>query len=198
MTTDNKSLIIIHQGAVGDLILTFPAILMLKGQPQGDCPYNKIALFCQGKIGKLARCLRIADTTFAVESAYFSSLFSDTVSSEIKDLLNSYNNIILFSYSEQLEQGINQITGNKVFRIPPRPDVQEKIHITEYIFNYLVKYQLLKKSDYSDILPAVYPKTDRSYDPEKILIHPGSGSRRKNWSLSYFTEIYERISDLTE
>jgi len=190
MTTYNNSFMIIHQGAVGDLILTFPAILMLK---QGDCPFNKIDLFCQSKIGKLALCLRIADTTFAVESAYFSSLFSDAAATEIKDLLNSYNNIILFSYSEQLEQRINQITGNKVFRIPPRPDVNEKIHISEYIFNSLVKYQLLKKSDYSDILPAVYPKTDSSYDPEKILIHPGSGSRRKNWRLSYFAEVYEHL-----
>jgi len=193
MKTYNKSLMIIHQGAVGDLILTFPAILMLKGQPQGDCPFNKIALFCQSKIGKLARHLRIADTTFAVESAYFSSLFSDVAASEIKDMLNSYRKILLFSYSEQLEQKINEITGNKIFRIPPRPDIHEKIHISEHIFNYLVKYQLLKKSDYSDILPAVYPKRDDSYDSAKILIHPGSGSRRKNWHLSYFAEVYNKL-----
>ena len=44
-----KKLLIIHQGALGDFVLTFPAIIGLKRT------YRPIDVLCQRKLGKVAR-----------------------------------------------------------------------------------------------------------------------------------------------
>ncbi|MBW2406823.1 MAG: hypothetical protein JRF17_05595, partial [Deltaproteobacteria bacterium] len=43
------SILIIHQGALGDVVATYPALLKLKKL------YGSMAIICQSNIGQLAR-----------------------------------------------------------------------------------------------------------------------------------------------
>ena len=175
-----ENLLIIHQGALGDFVATFPAIIRLKRH------FHQVDVLCQSKLGKLACLLNIAEKHFPLESAAFASLYTDAVNPAVQNILTVYHAIVLFSYSEQLELTIRKISGRKVRRIRPRAEVSQPVHITEHILSNLVKYKLLEKSD-SDISHT--DKRDRLYDPGKIWLHPGSGSRRKNWGISNFMEI---------
>ncbi|MGD2014002.1 MAG: hypothetical protein PVG84_09665, partial [Desulfobacterales bacterium] len=78
----NKRLLIIHQGALGDIILTFPALLRLQKY------YDAIDILCQSGIGKLAKALGIVETCYPLEAAHVSSLFTDRADSKIKNLLS--------------------------------------------------------------------------------------------------------------
>ena len=69
MSTAN--LLIIHQGALGDFILTFPAILRLQAYA------GRIDVLCQGQLGKLAQILGVVNNAHPLEAACFASLFSD-------------------------------------------------------------------------------------------------------------------------
>lgn len=179
-----QNLLIVHQGALGDFVAIFPAIIRLNKY------YHKIDVLCQHQLGKLAVALGLVTKWYPLETASFASLYTHSADHKIEDLLRSYSQIILFSLSLQLQHSVNQITRNRCFRLPPKPPADERIHITKYVFNNLVNYGLLKQADL-DIDHFYSPKNHEgrnnpSKDAAKILIHAGSGSARKRWAISNF------------
>ncbi len=185
-----KKLLIIHQGALGDFVLTFPAIIGLKRT------YRPIDVLCQGKLGKIARKLDLVDNGYALESAAFASLYSEPaglIDPKVKNIIQTYDQIILFSYSRLLENSLNRISRHKVYRIAPRPPENEKIHVSEYIIKHLKAAKLLpvdKQFNKPFMQKAGAPDGYRQKSvPARTLLHPGSGSRKKNWPLSKFLKL---------
>jgi ADP-heptose:LPS heptosyltransferase len=186
-----KRLLIIHQGALGDIVSIFPAIIRLKEK------FRIIDAVCKKSIGELASSLHLTYKFYPVEAAYFSSVFSGKADPRITDILRSYDEIILFSYSNELEDVLCAITGRKIYRIPPRSDPSHEIHVLSYILDRLAENELIPdanrpETDYFARLPE--QKGTRSlYTGKKILIHPGSGSRRKNWPVANFIKIFGEL-----
>jgi len=184
-------ILVIHHGALGDIVSTFPALLRLKNG------YDHIAIVCQSNIGQLAAELEVADHYFPLESATFSTLYSSHVDQSIKDILCAFRKIILISRSHSLEKTLCSITGNEVHRIQPRPSKDQKIHITQHILSNFIKYKLFEpqNGDTDSILSSILhtDRRDPQYEPVKIFIHPGSGSRKKCWPVSNFIEIASSI-----
>jgi ADP-heptose:LPS heptosyltransferase len=178
-----KNLLIIHQGALGDFILTFPALIRLRKY------YGVIDVLCQSGIGKLANALGLVEKWYPLEAAYVASLFTDRIDSKIKTLLARYANIILFTLSDQLEQTIRHLASVSACCIPPKPMEYVHIHLTEFVLKNLINCGLIKSSDavFDDI-----PLPNRRGQPkngDRILLHPGAGSKRKRWSISNFLEV---------
>jgi heptosyltransferase-3 len=180
-------ILVIHHGALGDVVCTFPALLRLKKL------YGSITIICQSSIGQLAQEFDIADKWFPLEAAAFATLYSSHIDPIVKNILLSNRKIILISRSRSLEKTLFSISKNKVYRIPPRPGLGQKIHVTQHILSNLVRFRLLEKSDKDTrmtLFLSIY--SDRrhpQYDPSKIIIHPGSGSRKKCWPISNFVEV---------
>jgi len=181
MTTEK--LLIIHQGALGDFILTFPAIIRLQKY------YDAIDVLCQSGIGKLVKALGLVEKWYPLEAAYVASLFTDRIDSKIKTLLAPYANIILFTLSDQLEQTIRHLTSVPACRISPKPPEYVRIHLTEFVLKNLINCGLIKSSDavLDDILLPNLRGQPKSRD--RILLHPGAGSKRKRWPISNFLEV---------
>jgi len=179
----NKKFLIIHQGALGDFILTFPALIRLRKY----C--DAIDVLCQSGIGKLVKALGLVEKWYPLEAAYVASLFSDRIDLKIKTLLAPYANIILFTLSDQLEQTIRHLTSVPACRISPKPPEYVRTHLTEFVLKNLTNCGLIKSSDavLDDIpLPNLrgQPKSRN-----RILLHPGAGSKRKRWPISNFLEV---------
>jgi ADP-heptose:LPS heptosyltransferase len=179
----DANLLIIHQGALGDFILTFPAVIRLQAY------YRAIDVLCQNQLGKLAGALGLAKNWYALESASWASLFTNQIDPKIKALLKPYGKIILFSLSGQLEKSINRVTEKPVCRIPLRPLVQERIHVAQFVLDNIFNCGLIKKTDAKlDDLPLPVRK-GRPQNSRKILLHPGAGSIRKRWPVSNFLQM---------
>ena len=180
-------ILVIHHGALGDVVCTFPALLRLKKL------YGSIAMLCQSSIGQLAQELDIADKWFPLEAAAFATLYSSPIDPIVKNILLSYQRIILFSRSRQLEKTLFLISNNEVYRIPPRPGLDQKIHVSQHILSNLVGFGLLEESDKDTCMTwSLSIDSDRrnpEHDPSKIIIHPGSGSRKKCWPISNFVKV---------
>ena len=179
----NKKLLIIHQGALGDFILIFPAIIRLKKY------YEVIDVLCQSGIGKLAKALGLVEKWYPLEAAYVASLFTDRINPKIKTLLSPYANIIFFTLSDQLEQTIRHITSVPACCIPPRPPEYVRIHLTEFVLENLINCGLINKpaAGIEDI-----PRPARRIRPRysaRVLLHPGAGSNRKRWPIKNFLEV---------
>ena len=178
-----KNLLIIHQGALGDFILIFPAIIRLKKY------YEIIDVLCQSGIGKLAKALRLVDKWYPLEAAYVASLFTNRIDSKIKTLLSPYANIILFTLSDQLERTIRRMTAVPTCRIPPRPPGCVRIHLTEFVLENLLNCRLIKKADAGvENFPRPVRRSRPGYSA-RILLHPGAGSIRKRWPIKNFLEV---------
>jgi heptosyltransferase-3 len=179
--TDAK-LLIIHQGAIGDFILTFPAVMRLQAY------YPSIDVLCQSQLGKLAKSLGLAENWLPLEAACWASLFGDQIDPKIRTLLAAYDKIILFSFSAQLEKSVHQIAEKPVCRIPSRPPVRERIHVAQFILDGVCRCGLIKKTDTAlDGVPLPARKR-RPRNRQQILLHPGAGSIRKRWPLAGFLQ----------
>ncbi len=193
-----EKLLIIHQGALGDIVSIFPAIVRLKEK------FCRIDAICKKSIGELASSLKITDKFYPVEAAFFSSVFSGKADPRTVDIFRSYDEIILFSYSQDLERIISGMVNRKIYRIHPRPDASLEIHILNHVLDHLAENGLIRNvnwdsarpgNDYFTLLPE-QKETPPPCDRLKILIHPGSGSKRKNWGSSNFIKIFEKIESL--
>ena len=179
-TMPDANLLIIHQGALGDFILTFPAITRLHGY------YKPIDVLCQSQPGKLAKALGMVKNWYPAEAASFASLFSDQIDPKIKTILEQYDKVLIFTLSDQLEQSINSVSANLSCRLSPKPPADQRIHVAQFILENISNCGLIKQADATleDI-----PLPERKGQPQnlrKILLHPGAGSIRKRWALSNF------------
>ncbi|WP_207688810.1 glycosyltransferase family 9 protein [Desulfonema limicola] len=172
-------------------MLTFPVLMCLKKY------YSRIDGICSSQLGKLACDLGIFHKNISIESAWVSSLYSDIIDKKIKDLINSYTDIILFSFSKQLEKAVNSLRKKNSYIIAPRPpllNTNKNLHTADHLAALLVKHKIIKHNDL-EIFHSL-EKTGKKYQiqfPGRILIHPGSGSRRKNWPVHNFIELYDSL-----
>ena len=177
------NLLIIHQGALGDFILTFPAIKRLQKY------YNSIDVLCQSGLGKLAKGLGIAENWYPAEAAYVASLFSDQIHPKMKAILRQYENIILFSLSDQLARSIGRVNTGLKCRLPPKPPADQRVHVTKFVLDSIYNCGLIKITDVRlDNIPLA-ERTERQRIHQKILLHPGAGSTRKRWPAENFLRL---------
>ena len=186
-----KNLLIFHQGALGDVVTIFPALLQLRIE------YRTIDAICQNKLGKLAAFFNLIDRDFPLESATVASLFSDPVHPKVQHIIGSYHTIVLFSYSSHLEHVMGTLTDGMVHRISPRPAADKQIHVTDHILWSLKSRGVIPAAHISRsamvTLTSSSDLRDPMHDPSMVWIHPGSGSPRKNWPISYFIQTAETL-----
>ena len=185
-------LLIIHQGALGDFVAIFPAIDLLSDR------FDRVDVVCQGQLGRLAQHLGLATRGYPLEGASFSSLYTEQPDPQIKAQFGRYDQAILFSSSTELEQSLQGVMQSRCIRIDPKPPAEQQIHITAYAIQNLVRCGLLQQG-YADLnrfhrTPYAEKKSHANRDSHKILLHAGSGSKRKRWPLSQFKQIESRLT----
>lgn len=184
----------IHHGSLGDVVLTFPAIATLKNENR------RIDLVCSREIGAVARELGLVDNIYDIASVDFMPFYAAanrTAENRVFDMLRSYDDIIMFSVSEQLAQRIEHLSQRPIYRIPSRPQVSEKIHVGKHIFLHLKAVKLMPAARPFAVQPhenlQTYNFNTGSFKSTRIILHPGSGSHRKNWPFSNFLDLAARI-----
>jgi ADP-heptose:LPS heptosyltransferase len=185
-------LLIIHQGALGDVVLTFAGLIALRKR------FSRIDILCQDQIGRLTVKLELVDKGYPLEAAYFATLFCDRADAKIKDRIRSYEKIVVFSFSAELENTINQISTSPCVRIPPRPSPRDRINVAEFLLQKLMAGGLIEAVVANDLVSDWQQhnrKAGRSMDTTKIIIHPGAGSVRKRWPLARFLELAQVLEE---
>ncbi|MDP2645627.1 MAG: glycosyltransferase family 9 protein [Desulfobacterales bacterium] len=182
--------LIIHQGALGDFVATFPVLALLRNH------FRFIDALCQNQLGKLACYLKVTDRHFSIDSAIFSTLYSDHVDQQVADLFRPYDEIIVFSFSDKLERTIQNITGQKVQRIPPRAKADEKVHIQRHLLSHITKSRLVGHRTGKKYASLLRFNPDGRCDLERVIIHPGSGSKKKCWPLANFIQVEQDLKSI--
>jgi len=186
MMSENR-LLIIHQGALGDFVVTFPILKALR------TTIPRIDGICRSSFGRLAVDLGVLDTSYPLEAARFASLYTDRTDTEVVTLMSTYHSILLFSFSELLEMSVKKINGLQVYRILPWPAVSQKNHITEFLARQVRNCNLLDKEARRRFSQALFHlKGDANRKRRagaRAIICPGAGSVKKRWPLERFMMV---------
>ncbi len=184
--TPSPALLIVHQGALGDLVCLFPLIAALRRR------FRPVGILCQGHLGRLAAAERLAETWFPIEAAWTASLFTGTPGPEAQRRLTDFAAILCVSAGTALDASLPAISGARFCRIPPRPPATDRLHVGTHLRRAVLSCGWLGSAELgpTDEGAASRPPPDPT---GPVLIHPGAGSLRKRWPLERFLALADRL-----
>lgn len=183
----DRRLLVVHQGALGDTVLGFPVLRLLRDV------FARIDLGGSGAVGRLARHLGLVEATLSTESSGFASLYGRP-SESILQRIAGYDEVLLFSFSSALAESVRAIIGReRVHRVPPRPAPEAPVHVVPWLLREVRDAGLLPPEGPAD--PPVSGKASADPDGTRpIVLHPGSGSPMKNWPVGRFLALAARLA----
>ncbi len=177
-----KPFLICHRGALGDFILTWPAIYCLRKA----MPHHQFIGIGRTEYMRLAISFGLLDTYIDNESAALLDFFSGK---RIPEQIGSPQGAVLWlTKGEQTVALLKQSASLPVISIPPFPD--NKIHLAQYYCSFI-------KSHFSITIPEnlsdCFPITSRMTEERYALIHPGSGSFKKNYNPLFYCDLTDLL-----
>ena len=195
-------ILIIHQGAIGDFILSLPAISSFKNS------YPDASLEIRGylHILRLVGKRFYADNISSVEQKEMAQFYSEdnVLDAKLIEHFKQFDLIIIFGRegSKTLFRNLKKVKVKEVCFIDTFPHNDENVHIIDYQLSQLSRlgYNTLGK------VPQLFPdegdgkrateffKKRRLDDNSlKVAIHIGSGSRMKVWPTGRFVQLSEKL-----
>ncbi len=180
----------IRGGAVGDFILTMPAMRLVRE----SLPETEIEVLGYPGIANLALVTGIADRLRSIEDARLATFFipGAKLDPEWCAYFAGFDVVVSFLYDPDGYFAANlKVAGVKTLIACPYRPVQEAPFVPAAIqFAKPLEQLALFLDDPS--LELDYPLAGDSFEDEQgplIALHPGSGSPSKNWSFEAWTEV---------
>jgi heptosyltransferase-3 len=189
-------ILVIRGGAIGDFVLTLPAIKLLRDR----FPRARIEILGYQHIIALAEKRYYADTIRSIEYGPLATFFAkDTeLPSELNDYFGSFDLIVsyLFDPDRIFENNLKRCGSKTLIAGPPKLSGHE--HAALQLSQPLEELGLHLEDPAARIYPA---ETDREFARSFvgdvinpiIALHPGSGSETKNWPIEKWQELGEHL-----
>ena len=195
-------ILIIHQGAIGDLILSLPAISSFKY----NYPDASIEIWGYQNILKLVEKRFYADKISSSDQKGMAQFYSESIvfDNQLVERLKQFDLIIIFGRegSKTLLHNLKKIKIKEVYFIDTFPQHDEDVHIIDYQRTQLSRLGF--KVD--DKVPKLFPDKEdgkRATDflnkrqlgdkSLTVAMHIGSGSRMKVWPPDRFAQLSEKL-----
>lgn len=187
-------ILVIRGGAVGDFILTLPAIQLVRD----SLPDNEIEILGYPQIAELAVAGGLADQTRSIETGELATFFAPgaQLNEQWVDYLKSFDVVIsyLFDPDGYFTGNLERIGVQTLIAGPFRMDESpEALPAPQQLAQPLEQLALFLEQDYVEL---VYSKEKQPPAAKPVIaIHPGSGSPAKNWSFSGWVQLASLIRD---
>ena len=186
-------ILVLRGGAIGDFLLTLPALHLLR-DGFSDC---RIEIFGYRQIASIAEKRFYADAIRCIEFAPLAAFFArnGNLPGDLVDYFASFDQIISYLYDpdEIFLNNLARAGAKNVIVGTGKPDVSE--HVVRQLARPLERLALFLEDPSQRIYPsredvaaalALLPSLQES---DWVVLHPGSGSAKKNWSLAKWEEI---------
>ena len=193
-----KKLVAIRGGAMGDFILTLPAINALRSR----FPHAHMSLIGNPSLLSLAQ----ADGIFDHNSALFTLLYthSGELSPATRKIFEDVDLLLAYSVDPDgvFANRLNSLVKGRVIVFDPRPSPQSESHIIDHLLEPLhlcgipVLHTLPKlNEEFIDRGYALQTNQLNCFSKPLVVIHPGSGGRHKRWPLNHFIKLINNLTD---
>ena len=181
--------LLIRTGGLGDCILTLTVASCLRMIFPGS-ELHFLGTETMLEVSSLAG-LCLSDGFHDMNTAGFSGLFTGNEPSPfLRDYFSAYDTVYFFSAADPvlIERTVKTAGAGECIVRNPNPLDDWKGHITEYLLGIIPKNLLPNDFRYKAVLPPLAaPEKQR----KGLVIHPGSGSLKKNWPLERFVAVAE-------
>lgn len=186
-------ILVIRGGAIGDFILTLPALAALRSR----FPEVQLEALGYAHIAQLAIAGGVVDAVRSIEAATLAPFFArhGQLPDAMRDYLDGFAIIISYLYDpdEIFRDNVGRCTKAQFIQGPHRPDETAGRHATEVFLEPLQRLAIFD----ADPIPRLRLSTPPPTAPASNLLalHPGSGSERKNWPEAKWAELLQRLSE---
>lgn len=197
--TNESAIIVFHQGALGDFLLTLSIIQ--SARRLSDSP--RVITVASSAAARLAAGRSVVDDHYTPDAVGLHALFSDAggVGPRLQSLLHLTAPKLILSFlsdtAHQIRRRLGEAVAGPVVSLDPRPKEGDGRHITAQWTDALRK-QGLNVADPEPAHIRIDPdEQDAGPSGKRVIIHPGSGSRAKCWPLERFMAIADTWRDFS-
>ncbi len=206
MSAPKAKILVIRGGAIGDFILTLPAISALRRQ----FPQAHLEVLGYPHIAQLAMAGRLVDRVQPIEARGLAGFFArdGELAPDIADYFSEFDLIVSYLYDpdEIFRTNVARCSLAQFITGPHRAHEKEKIHATKVYFKPLERLAIfdadsvprLNVGQASSLSQISKPKSsDRREACPTLALHPGSGSEKKNWPETKWAELIAKLLSAT-
>ncbi len=165
--------LVIHTGGIGDFLLACPAIagLAASGPVELAGHFDRVSLAVMGGI---------AEQAHGLDAIAFHTVFTEP-SPTLRTFVARFDRIVVWMRDEDgaIERGLCACRVDEVHVYPGLPDADWRGHASDY---YLACLGMPRTAPWRLAIPDLG-------EPLDVVIHPGSGSAKKNWPLNRFCAV---------
>src|SRR3984893_9714924 len=185
-------ILVIRGGAIGDFILTLPALNALRDA----YPEARIEILGYKHIAALAENRFYAQAVRSIEHGPLSSFFAkdSKLPDELVSYFASFDLILSYLYDPDriFENNLRRCDAREIMRGPAK--IESHSHATRQLAKPLEELEI----SITNFAPKIFPSAgDRQFAreflkscaPPLIALHPGSGSEKKNWPLNNWIDL---------
>jgi heptosyltransferase III len=184
-------ILVIRGGAIGDFILTLPALAALRKQFR----QTHIEVLGYPRVASLAKLAGYANEIRSIEARALAGFFARNgdLDPALGEHFASFNIIVSYLYDpdEIFQENIARCSKAQFIAGPHRPHETDDIHAVDVFLKPLERLAIFE----ADPVPRIpLPVRPLSVGPKMLAIHPGSGSEKKNWPEEHWTELLKTIA----
>lgn len=186
-------ILIIRGGAIGDFILTLPAIAALRRQ----FPDAHLEVLGYPHIIQLAKAGGLVDRVQSIEARALAGFFarSGALADDLVDYFSEFDIILSYLYDPDdiFKTNIARCSTAQFVVGPYRPNESEGVHATKVYLRPLERFAIFD----ADHVPQLKVRTGESTpNPQRtptLALHPGSGSEKKNWPEAKWADLVQHL-----
>ena len=214
MSAIKPKILVIRGGAIGDFILTLPAIAALRRQ----FPQAHLEVLGYPHIAQLALAGGLADRVQPIEARGLAGFFArgGTLEPDLMDYFSEFDLVISYLYDpdEIFKTNVIRCLVKQFIVGPHRPDETERLHATQVYLKPLERLAIFDadpvprlKVGRASRLPREHAGASEAEFQDNVsfadagrrdarptlVLHPGSGSEKKNWSEAKWAGLIQQI-----
>jgi hypothetical protein len=187
-------ILVIRGGAIGDFILTLPALAALRRQFR----QTRLEVLGYPHIAGLATLAGLADDAKSIEARPLAGYFArnGTLDESLGEYFAGFNIIVSYLYDpdEIFRRNIGRVSKAQFIAGGHRPPESGAEHATEYFLKPLESLAIFAADPVPRIgLHRALPATPAGV-PGTLAVHPGSGSEKKNWPEDQWAGLLQRVA----
>jgi ADP-heptose:LPS heptosyltransferase len=197
---------VIHQGALGDFILALPTLETLRK----TFPQAKSVIMGYPRILELVEGRFYAEKILSIDQRGMATFFvrEGLLDLTISQLFRTFDLIVVFGKDREgtIVGNLRRVCQGHILHINSFPAWEERIHLKDHLLKQFAQYGLpvcesnprlyLKDSD-KDWARDFWRSKGLSVEERSkvIVLHPGSGSKKKVWPLGRFLSLTHYLQD---
>jgi ADP-heptose:LPS heptosyltransferase len=192
VSTLSGKILVIRGGAIGDFILTLPAIAALRRQ----FPEAHLEVLGYPHIIQLALAGGLVDRVQSIEARALAGFFArnGTLAEDLIDYFSEFDLIVSYLYDpdEIFRTNVGRCSPAQFITGPHRPNETGRVHAARV---YLKPLERLAIFD-ADHLPRLNFNAAPARQTQ-LALHPGSGSEKKNWPEAKWSMLLQHLINHT-